>query len=93
MTIGIAAVLIKKTYDKYKEEAHYYACRFGFEDEYFEDKDPCLKKDAFRHAYASAAARQDFGHLVAYIAGQGNEVLGDINGNQGLFRHQPATLS
>ncbi len=87
MTIGIP-FLIKKTYDKYKEEAHYYACLFGFE-----DKDSCLKKDAFRHAYASAAATQDFGHLAAHIAGQGNEVLGDINGNQGLFRHQPATLS
>lgn len=64
--------------DDYQREANAYAERYGL--------DPSTRHngewDAFRHAYASAAATQDYGRIIAHIAGNANEIYGDVVRNQ-----------
>jgi hypothetical protein len=69
---------IRQIYDGYLAEANSYAQQFGL--------DPSSmwngEWDAFRHAYASAAMTQDFGESIARIAGELNEIRGDLAHDQ-----------
>ena len=69
---------IKNKYEEYTREANAYARHYGL--------DPSTSRngewDAFRHAYASAAATQDYGETIAHIAGEANETYVDLVGDQ-----------
>lgn len=60
-------------FDRYNAEADYYAQRYGLNPKTQKD----LAWDAFRHAYASAAMRRDYGWLVAKFSGDLHEARGD----------------
>lgn len=61
-------------YDQYLQEANQYINQYGLLGAH---NGPA---DAFRHAYVSAAMAQDYGTLVANIAGQANEIRGNWHG-------------
>ena len=60
-------------FDRYHAEADYYAQQYGLNPKTQKD----LAWDAFRHAYASAAARKDYGWLGAKLSGDLHEARGD----------------
>ena len=60
-------------FDRYHAEADYYARLYGLDPKTQKD----LAWDAFRHAYASAAVRRDYGWLAAKFSGDLHEARGD----------------
>lgn len=60
-------------FDRHNSEADYYAQLYGLDPKTQKD----LAWDAFRHAYASAAMRRDYGWLVAKFSGDLHEARGD----------------
>jgi hypothetical protein len=63
-------------FDRYHAKADHYAQLYGLNPKTQTD----LAWDAFRHAYASAAARRDYGRLASHFFGDAHEVRGDFGG-------------
>lgn len=68
--------LTSDLYNQYKAEANAYITQHGLQGPH---NGPA---DAFRHAYVSGAMTQDYGSIIANLAGQANEIRGDLQNSQ-----------
>jgi hypothetical protein len=71
-------------YHRYLEEANAYASKFGLDPKTASNDG---HRDAFRHAYASAAMTKDYGRIAAHLFGDLNEVRGDLGGQWSYSKH------